>query len=172
VQCKWGALDEERAVIKVSLTSCRCTPGGYVRTSYTEHEIDAVAVYCGALDRCYLLPNSLVVRRKAIWLRLTPPLNGQRACLNIAARFEFAGAVAQGNERSAGSRKDVGSNPTSSTSGDAAAIVQAGCHEFRNHFGYYLERAAAGEEIHISRRGKPYARLIPALEAQPELVAA
>jgi prevent-host-death family protein len=47
-----------------------------------------------------------------------------------------------------------------------------GCHEFRNHFGYYLERAAAGEEIRISRRGRPYARLVPAEPAQPALVAA
>jgi prevent-host-death family protein len=40
--------------------------------------------------------------------------------------------------------------------------VDVGCHEFRNHFGYYLERAAAGEELRISRRGRPYARLVPA----------
>jgi len=36
-----------------------------------------------------------------------------------------------------------------------------GCHEFRNHFGFYLERAAAGDEIHVTRRGRPYARLAP-----------
>jgi antitoxin (DNA-binding transcriptional repressor) of toxin-antitoxin stability system len=36
-----------------------------------------------------------------------------------------------------------------------------GCHEFRNHFGYYLERAAAGRPIAISRRGRPYARARP-----------
>ena len=28
-------------------------------------------------------------------------------------------------------------------------------HQFRNHFGYYMERAADGTEILISRRGKP-----------------
>jgi len=39
---------------------------------------------------------------------------------------------------------------------------EVGAHEFRNHFGYYMERAAAGAEILIRRRGKPYARLGPA----------
>jgi prevent-host-death family protein len=47
--------------------------------------------------------------------------------------------------------------------------VSVGSNEFRNHFGYYLERAAAGAEIHISRHGKPFARLMPAVLAQPEL---
>jgi prevent-host-death family protein len=36
-----------------------------------------------------------------------------------------------------------------------------GSNLFRNHFGYYLERAAAGDEIAISRHGRPYARLVP-----------
>jgi prevent-host-death family protein len=36
-----------------------------------------------------------------------------------------------------------------------------GAHEFRNHFGYYLERAADGHEVLVSRRGRPYVRLIP-----------
>jgi prevent-host-death family protein len=39
--------------------------------------------------------------------------------------------------------------------------LRVGCHKFRNHFGYYLERAADGHEVLISRRGRPYARLIP-----------
>ncbi len=34
-----------------------------------------------------------------------------------------------------------------------------GAHEFRNHFGWYAERAAAGEEFLVTRRGKPYVRL-------------
>ena len=56
VQCKWGALDPERAVIKVNLQGCRYTPNGYVRSSYSAAEIDATAIYCADLDRCYLLP--------------------------------------------------------------------------------------------------------------------
>jgi prevent-host-death family protein len=44
--------------------------------------------------------------------------------------------------------------------------IETGANQFRNHFGYYLERAAAGDEILISRRGRPYARLSP---VQPTL---
>jgi prevent-host-death family protein len=36
-----------------------------------------------------------------------------------------------------------------------------GAHRFRNHFGYYLERASEGSEILVERRGRPYARLCP-----------
>ena len=66
----------------------------------------------------------------------------------------------------AGSHEVRGSSPLSSTPSPA---LQTGCHEFRNHFGFYLEQAAAGQEIEISRRGRPYARLVPAL---PPLMAA
>ena len=33
--------------------------------------------------------------------------------------------------------------------------------EFRNHFGYWMERAAAGDEVVITRRGRRFARLVP-----------
>ena len=39
---------------------------------------------------------------------------------------------------------------------------QVGAHKFRNHFGWYMERAAAGEQFLVTRRGKPCVRLIPA----------
>ena len=56
-----------------------------------------------------------------------------------------------------------GSSPLSSTpqsDGDGGEIT-VGAHQFRNHFGYWMERAAAGEEILITRRGRRYARLGP-----------
>jgi prevent-host-death family protein len=170
VQCKWGAWDREAGVIKVALQTSRCTPNGYVRTPYAEDEIDLVAAYCEGLDRCYLLPTELATGRSGIHLRLTPPLNGQRACINLASEYEFAGAVAQLEERCHGMAEARGSNPLSSISvTDGAAVAQIGSNRFRNHFGYYLERAAAGAEIHISRHGRPFARLMPAAPAQPEL---
>jgi prevent-host-death family protein len=52
---------------------------------------------------------------------------------------------------------------------------EVGAHKFRNHFGYYMERAAAGTEILIRRRGKLYARLgpprslCPRISLRPEL---
>jgi prevent-host-death family protein len=82
----------------------------------------------------------------------------------LAAAYEFPGAVAQLAERSDGIRKVRGSIPLSSTA-DPPAVANAetvGAHEFRNRFGFYLERVAAGAEISISRHGRPYARLVPA----------
>jgi prevent-host-death family protein len=163
VQCKWAGLDTKRAVIKVRLATSRLSPNGYVRASYSEEEIDLLAIYCGDLDRCYLLPSLLVAGRRAIYLRLTPPKNQQRACINLARDFEFPGAVAQLGERLNGIQEVRGSSPLSSTSSPAdVTITKVGCHEFRNQFGYYLEQAAAGHAIHVSRHGRPYARLMPA----------
>jgi prevent-host-death family protein len=162
VQCKWGGLDADGAIIKVSLQSNYLTPAGYVRNSYTSQEIDLVAVYCGDLDRCYLLPSSLACGRTSVFLRLTPPKNGQRACINLASDFEFDGAIAQLEERWRGTPEAAGSSPASSTPSRAPAdTLRVGANEFRNHFGYYLERAADGHDVVVSHRGRPYARLIP-----------
>lgn len=172
VQCKWGRLSDDGAVIKVNLTSSWCTPTGYERRHYREDEIDLVAVYCEDLERCYLLPSSLVARRRGIDLRVKPTRNGQRACLNRAVDFELPGAVAQLEEHLHGMQGARGSSPLSSTSPPAPPeVLRVGAHEFRNHFGYYLERAADGHEVLVSRRGRPYVRLIP-VEPRLRLVAA
>jgi prevent-host-death family protein len=174
VQCKWGRLDDGRTVITAQLHTTRLSPSGYIRASYSEDEIDLLAIYCQGLDRCYLLPSSLIAGRRAICLRLTPPKNRQRACINLARDFEFPGAVAQLGERQSGTLEARGSSPLSSTSSPPVAepTVRVGSNQFRNHFGYYLERAAAGEEISITRRGRLFARLVPAASARPELEAA
>jgi prevent-host-death family protein len=98
-----------------------------------------------------------------IQLRLSPPLNNQRACTNWADDFAFearlgrSGAIAQLGERLHGMQEVAGSSPAGSTT--------VGAHEFRNHFGWFMERAAAGEEIAVTRRSKPYVRLCAALVA-------
>jgi prevent-host-death family protein len=162
IQCKWGSFDPQDGVIKVNLESSFLTPSGYVRTPYSAGEIDFFAVYCGQLDRCYLLPIGFVDGRRAIYLRLSPSRNRQRACINLAKRFEFAGAVAQLEERLNGIQEAGGSSPPSSISTPPErAVVETRAHQFRNHFGYYMERAAAGDEIHITRHGRPFARLMP-----------
>jgi prevent-host-death family protein len=168
VQCKWGSFDKAVGTIRVSLQCSWLSPNGYVRSYYSEDEIDLVAVYCGHLDRCYLLPSALVAGRREIHLRVSPARNAQRACINAATDFELSGAIAQLGEHLRGTQGVAGSSPASST----PSAVDVGCHEFRNHFGYYLERAAAGDEIRISRRGRPYARLVPDEPAQPQLAAA
>jgi prevent-host-death family protein len=170
VQCKWGALEDDGSVIKIPLQSSFLTPAGYVRSPYGPDEIDLVAAYCQPLDRCYLLPSALACSRTSIYLRLTRPRNGQRACINREVDFRLTGAVAQLEEHLNGIQGARGSSPLSST--PISATVDVGCHQFRNHFGYYLERAAAGDEIRISRRGRPSARLVPAEQVQPELAAA
>jgi prevent-host-death family protein len=170
VQCKWGGLHEDGAVIRVNLTSSWCTPTGYERRYYTEEEIDLVAVYCGELDRCYLLPSSLVAGRRCIQLRVAPTKNGQRASLNHAVDFEFAGAIAQLEERLRGTQEAAGSSPASSTP-CSPEVLRVGANKFRNHFGYYLEKAGEGHEVLVSRRGRPYVRLSP-VEPRLQLVAA
>lgn len=172
VQCKWGAFDPQAGVVKVKLESQRCTPSGYVRRTYSLHEIDLVAIYCGELHQCFLLPVEKVADRRQIWLRLSPPGNAQRACINLAAEFEFSGAVAQLEERSAGSRKVGGSSPPSSTGESSIAhTATLGSHEFRNRFGYHLEQAAAGHSVVITRHGRPFAELRPPAEAGNEVAA-
>jgi prevent-host-death family protein len=159
VQSKWGASDGD--TIQVRLTSSYHSPTrGYVTRTYGPDEIDAVAVYCEATGKAYLVPIEAVAGLGLLTLRLAPARNNQRAALNFAARYEFPGAVAQLEERVAGSDEVRGSSPLSSMQ-DAAApdLVSVGAHEFRNRFGYYLEQAAGGAEIAISRHGRPYARL-------------
>lgn len=114
VQCKWGALDRAVGIIVVRIGGCRSTPRGYVRSVYTENELDLVAVYCGELDRCYLLPISRSAGRTSVQLRLAAPGNSQRACINLASDFEFEGAVAQLGERLGGTQEATGSSPVSS----------------------------------------------------------
>ena len=153
--------------------STACTPAGYVRNRVHVRE-RSIWWRCTAasLDRCYLLPSSLACGRTSVYLRLTPPKNGQRACINLASDFEFAGAVAQLVEHRHGMARARGSSPLSSTPSPAPPeVLRVGAHEFRNHFGYYLERAADGHEVLVSRRGRPYVRLLP-VEPRLRLVAA
>ncbi len=160
VQCKWA--QRKGDVIRVSLSTSRRGPNGYIRGSYSAAEVDAIGAYCEELNSCFLIPIEEVDGQSAVQLRLAPPRNGQRASLNWADEYRL-GAVAQLAERRHGMAEARGSNPLSSTLNDEAAPTpeEVGAHQFRNHFGYYMERAAAGTEILVRRRGKPYARLCP-----------
>jgi hypothetical protein len=140
VQCKWGRYRPESGVIDIRIGGSRCTPAGYVLSKYSESEIDLLAVYRDDLDRCYLIPARRICDRRALYLRVAPTRNGQRACTTLADEFDFAGAVAQLGERAAGSRKVRGSSPLSSTSlaspeQPAPATQMIGAHELRERFG-------------------------------------
>ncbi len=168
IQCKWGSRQGE--VIAVRLRSSYHSPTrGYVTSTYDDSEIDAVAVYCGDLERCYLLPIDLVSVLGAVTLRLSPARNKQRAALNFAAEYEFRGAVAQLEERVAGSDEVRGSSPLSSISrvvegaatpaGALAATV--GMDEFYAKLAHYVRQAESGEEVVVTRWGREVARLGP-----------
>ena len=160
IQCKWASV--RGAVIQVNTAGNRLTPRGYVGTTYSAAEIDAIAVYCGDLDRCYLLPVDLVAGRRSVHLRLAAAKNGQRACLHWAAEYELPGAVAQLGRAPAWHAGGRGfeSHQLHSRAG-SAELVNVGAHEYRERFGWYMERAAGGESFLITRRGRPYARLVP-----------
>jgi prevent-host-death family protein len=162
VQCKWGRLGPNRDVVTVTSGSFRLSSAGCVRTTYCEDEVDLFGVYCGAIDRCFLLPISLVAGRSQIQLRLTPPRNSQRACINLAEDFAFDGAIAQLGERCHGMAEVVGSSPTSSTSSPTDGLVTVGANRFRDEFGYWMDRVAGGEHVLITRHGRPRIRLSPA----------
>jgi prevent-host-death family protein len=160
VQCKSACLTGD--VLQVKLVSSWHTPQGYVRNKYTSAEIDLVAAHCHELCRSYLIPFDRVEEGKSgINLRLTRPKNGQRASIHFAAEYELAGAVAQLGRAPAWHAGGRGFESHQLHSSEAPCEHQVGAHEFREKFGYWMERAAAGEEILITRRGRRYARLGP-----------
>jgi prevent-host-death family protein len=171
VQCKWGSLQGD--VITVRLKSSYHSPTrGYVTSTYDSSEVDAVAVYCGEIGRCYLLPIDLVSGLGAVSLRLCPPRNNQRAALNWAAEYEFQGAVAQLEERVAGSDEVRGSSPLSSISqvvevsmtmleSPTGLKATVGMDEFYAKLAHYVRRAESGEEVVVTRWGREVARLGP-----------
>jgi prevent-host-death family protein len=165
VQCKWAVRRGD--VLVIPFGTSRRGPRGYIRTSYTAEEIDVVAAYCAATDECYLLPLELVGERTGIHLRLAPAANGQRAGLHFADAYRLQGAVAQMERAPAWHAGGHGFESRQLHLADGSAKT-VGADEFRNRLGSFMELAAAGAEIHVTRRGRPYVRL---LGHQPTLAA-
>jgi hypothetical protein len=156
VQCKSAAMRGN--IVLVRARTCRRAPEGFRHGVYSADEVDVVAVYCATLNRCFAVPITEIPAGGVLYLRTTPPRNGQRAGLHFADDYPL-GAVAQLAERLGGTQEARGSNPLSSTPPAEDASTVVGAHEFRNRFGWYMERAAAGESLLITRRGKPHLRL-------------
>jgi prevent-host-death family protein len=160
VQCKSARRVGD--VLHITLISSWHTPNGYVRNTYSPEEVDLVAAHCHDLNRNYLVPFDRVEHGKSgIQLRLAPPRNGQKAAIHYAAEYELAGAVAQLGRASRWQREGRGFESHQLHSPDSPSHHQLGAHEFRNQFGYWMQRAAAGDQIVITRRGRRYARLGP-----------
>ena len=120
VQCKWAS--HNRDVIPVRCYSCRRTANGLLKRAYGRDEVNAFAVYCAGVERCYFLTFECVPASGAIQLRLNRARNNQQVGVHEARRYEFAatlgrqrGAIAQLGERLHGMQEVAGSSPAGST---------------------------------------------------------
>ena len=91
VQCKMAR--RVSGALLVALQTNRYTPGGYVSTSYTAAEIDAVAAYSPELHRAYLIPIDEASGRRGLHLRLDPTRNNQAHGIKWAQDYEFASSI-------------------------------------------------------------------------------
>jgi PD-(D/E)XK endonuclease len=139
VQCKLAR--RVSGVLAVKLQTSRCTPGGYIRTSYTAAEVDTIAAYSPELHRGFPDPDQRGIGTSLDLSQARPDQEqpgqrdqmGRRLRVRIRNRstaiwgwagdvpspggYTFRvdrGAIAQLGERLAGSQKVVGSSPTSS----------------------------------------------------------
>jgi prevent-host-death family protein len=160
VQCKWASVSADGDILVVRTGTRRLSTRGYLTTTYDASQIDYFGVYCGDLDRCYLVPVAVAAGQHQLHLRLTPPGNGQRACITLAEKFSFDGAIAQLGERLHGMQEVAGSSPASST--PSPEPVTVGVNAFRDGLGSWMDRVAAGEEVLLTRHGRPKIRLLPA----------
>jgi PD-(D/E)XK endonuclease len=91
VQCKLAR--QLAGVLAIGLKTSRYTPSGYVMTSYTADEIDAVAAYSPELHRCFLIPIGEASGRRAFYLRLAPTRNNQAQGIKWARDYDFATGI-------------------------------------------------------------------------------
>ena len=87
VQCKTATVADEVVVIRCY--SCRRNADGLLKRLYTSDEIDAVAAYCGQLDRVFLVPSERISGRSHIQLRLQRAKSNQTIGVNWADDFDF-----------------------------------------------------------------------------------
>jgi len=93
VQCKLA--QHLAGVLHVRVSTSRYTPRGYVRTSYSAEEIDAIGAYSPELRRCFLVPIDEVPNRNAMHLRLDPTKNNQADRIKWARDYEFDAIIAR-----------------------------------------------------------------------------
>jgi hypothetical protein len=91
VQCKLA--QRLGGVLVARLRTNRCTPAGYVSTTYTAAQIDAICAYSPELHRCFLVPAQEVAGLGAIHLRLDPTQNNQAHGVRWAHDYELDAMV-------------------------------------------------------------------------------
>jgi len=91
VQSKWASRDGN--VLTARCVTSRHTPRGYLRSTYSVAEIDAIAAYSPHTDRCYLIPIEEVAGRCTISLRVGPTGNNQALHVRWARDYEFAASL-------------------------------------------------------------------------------
>ena len=87
VQCKLAK--RVGGALAIRLQTSRYTPGGYVFTSYSADEVDAVGAYSAELSRCFLLPITEVEGMRGVHLRLDPSGNNQARRVRWADDYEL-----------------------------------------------------------------------------------
>ena len=173
VQCKTARL--KHGAVTIRTRTCRRTASGYERGSYTSADVDLIAGYCGENDTCWLVPISKLEGASQFHIRLEPARNGQRAAINSATEYEFDGAVAQ-LARAFGWQPEGRGFESLQLHDQDPGMQEVGAQAFGAYPSRYLQRAAAGESFLVTRRGRPMARVISAVElpdgdlAQPTLL--
>ena len=87
VQCKWAS--RHGSVLSVRCITSRHTPSGYLRSTYSADEIDAVAAYAPGPGACYLIPIEEACGRCTLSLRLGPTANNQAENVRWARDYEL-----------------------------------------------------------------------------------
>ncbi len=91
VQCKLAR--RVGGALAIHLGTNRFTPAGYVSTTYSAAEVDAIGAYSPELRRSFLIPIAEASGRRCIHLRLTPTRNNQARGINWASDFELESIV-------------------------------------------------------------------------------
>lgn len=93
VQCKWATL--RGGVVLAHCRTSRHTPRGYVRTTYSAGEVDALAAYAAETSRCYLIPVEEIEGRGMISLRIAPTRDRQARNVRWAHEYELERSLAR-----------------------------------------------------------------------------
>jgi hypothetical protein len=91
VQCKWAT--QRGQVLSASAVTCRRTPTGYLRTTYSASEVDAIGLYAPTTCGCYLISIEKVEGKAGICLRLAPTRNNQILRVHWASDYELSASL-------------------------------------------------------------------------------